>query len=125
MSLPTTNTNLNCIKKPYGIVYIIANTTNEKVYIGKTRLFLSEIWNKHLSLARRVKYLREQHPHRIYYVPRFINALIYHNEKVWKKKVLDIADTDEELEELCLDYIKKFRATNPEKGYNRSLRRCY
>ena len=123
MASTKTYNNINLPYKFYGIVYIIANTKNRKVYLGKTSYSLRESWKTHLDLARKVRQLREENPHRKYYVSAFINALAYFDEDVWKMKVLDVASNKEELTELYTEYIKKYKATNSEKGYNKNLRR--
>jgi group I intron endonuclease len=93
-----------------GLVYLLTNTRNGKVYVGQTTLSLEERWRQHVKLARSNS-LRRQYIH---------NALRKYGLKVFTKAILATADNQEELDRLEQSHIEQYGSADQTKGYNQS-----
>jgi group I intron endonuclease len=97
--------------EPYGEVYIIVNQVNNKVYIGQTIRTLHERWLAH---CRRAKAGGTNCAY-------FYNAIRKYGEGSFKAYRINVAFSKEELDTLEVSYIEKFKACDPEYGYNSTL----
>ena len=88
-----------------GFIYMIKNKVNGKVYIGLTTNTIEERWKQHLSSVNFVK------RHLYYSIKKYgvENFSIYE---------LDKTEDFKKLGELERYYIKKYKSTNSEYGYN-------
>lgn len=86
----------------YGIIYAAYNTRTCKIYIGQTKLKLSDRRQRHFSARGKYK---------------FLNALRKNkNEFVWT--IIDCAYSSQELDEKEIFWIKQYKATEENIGYN-------
>lgn len=111
---PFLNANFDALFKKY--IYLIKNKVNGMVYIGKTTN-IEVRWKRHKSKANYINKLRNcrKNVHTEY----FINALIKHGFEVWKINKIDVAFTQEELDEKEIYWIAYFRQTlGRDKVYN-------
>lgn len=88
-------------QEPLGIVYIITNTVNGKVYIGQTRKALSERMRHHFSKYETCRKLKE--------------AIEQYGEKSFTYSVLELVPFSK-LNEREAYFIKKYNSI--ENGYN-------
>ncbi len=99
------------MKDFYGEVYIVINLASHKVYIGQTVRTLHERWLAHCRRAktsgRGCVYL--------------YNAIRKYGEGSFSVYRLNVAFSKKELDALEIFYIEKFRACDPEYGYNSTL----
>lgn len=86
-----------------GIIYIGKNKINGKIYIGQT-------WK---SLKSRIG-----HHYRCRDIMIISRALNKYGKDNFEWEILDKADSQKELDELEILYIKKFNSTNKTIGYN-------
>lgn len=97
-------------KEIYGVIYLIRNEINNKVYIGQTtkKGGFDRRYNNDIA-----KYTHNEH----------LRSSIekYGIENFYIDKEFDVAYSQEELDELEDMYIKIYEATNPNKGYNKKL----
>lgn len=89
----------------YGIIYVIANTFNDKLYVGQTRKDLIERWNSHI-----LKGVHQKKPIHI------DAAMKKYGKENFCMYVVDTADSFEELMEKEKEWIKKLDTMNT--GYN-------
>ena len=90
------------------IIYVIINKINDKKYIGQTRKKLNERWNgTEKSFLRNYK----QNPH-------LINSVKKYRIKNFKRKILDFAQNQEELDKKEEFYIQKYNTLDHNFGYN-------
>ncbi len=92
--------------KPYGVIYLITNTVNGKVYVGLTTQTLSARWTGHLGEARRGAKTSLHCAIRKYGADSFTRREIHE------------ANSKEELLALEIAEIAEYRSTEPEFGYN-------
>jgi group I intron endonuclease len=90
------------------VIYRITNTTNDKVYIGKTVATVERRWAKHIQDARCPK---------VY----FHFAIQRHGASAFKIDEIDHTETKVELNRLEIFYIKKYKSYLPEFGYNETM----
>ena len=110
--------NQNSTKKPFGYIYLATNTFTGKVYIGETVKPIRKRWLEHLTEGRAVKRLRIEQPHKKIFGSRLNNAIAKYDESVWKLEQIDVAYSQEELDEKEKHWIKEYDSTHREKGYN-------
>jgi group I intron endonuclease len=91
------------------LVYLVRNSVNGKVYVGKTTKSLKLRWRSHRYAARRGSQLALH------------VAIREHGESAFRIEELDRAETAEELADLEIHYIVSFRSHLPEVGYNRLI----
>jgi group I intron endonuclease len=90
----------------HGIVYKIINNINGKIYIGKTKTdFKSYIRNK-------FRYNLEKSKRPVF------RAVLKYGINNFRVKVLEVAYTKEQLNDIERLYIKKLNSQNPKIGYN-------
>lgn len=87
----------------YGIIYQAYNKINHKSYIGQTI--------RPLEIRIRLHYNSE-------HCPLFHRALEKYEKEDWEWKIIDTADTKEELDEKEIYWIAFYDTHNIEKGYN-------
>lgn len=92
--------------KPFGIIYMLRNPINGKVYIGLTTESLDKRWKRHVWLASK---------NRPYKISHAINK---YGKDSFEKYTLDIAYDQNSLNELEKFYIEKFCSVDF--GYNMS-----
>ena len=92
------------------LIYLIENTINNKKYIGQTLGSAEKRWQDHI-------YNAQGNPARSHY-PLY-HAIRKYGKDVFAVSVLDIATSQDELNQKEIDYIKKFRTTEKDFGYNR------
>jgi len=88
------------------IIYLITNTVNKKVYVGKTIKTLGRRWTLHKYLAKcgKAGYL--------------YNALRKYGTEAFTVEIIATASTLEELNLLEKQLIQKYNSKNGEIGYN-------
>ena len=120
MSAAPITTNIKDTLQPYGYIYLITNTLNGKVYVGKTALpsTIEIRWRKHLILGRMIRRRREKNPNKKIRACHFLNALAKYDEKAWKVQKLDTATNKGELNEKEKYWIEKLNSIDPKIGYN-------
>lgn len=90
--------------KSYGVIYLVTNKTDGKVYVGQTVNFKKRL--------RQYKYLRCKGQTKLY------NALSCHGFENFLFEILDEAIDKTQLDFLEIFYIEKFESLSPLKGYN-------
>lgn len=90
----------------YGIVYLVRNRKNGKVYIGQTTRSLSERWLQHQWFARKGK------------KGLFFSAIRKYGAASFDATILHHASSREELDEMERRAIWSHDSTNREVGYN-------
>lgn len=97
-------------KEIYGVIYLIRNEVNGKVYIGQTiqKGGFDERYKNNVA-----KYTKNEH------LRRSINK--YGIDNFYIDKEFDVAYSQEELDKLEDLYIKTYETTNPNKGYNKKF----
>ena len=97
--------------KPFGYVYLIINSVNEKVYIGKTESTIKKRWYTHKWRANHLDKVEN---------PLVIDlAIAKYGENCFKIDELDKAYNKEDLLRAEAYWIKFYDATSSDKGYNR------
>ena len=96
------------MEKPYGIVYIITNSVNGKVYVGQTISSMARRWRQHAHYATRS-------------LPS--GMAIHHAMRKYGIDAFQIRELEQGLDRSDLDrleifYIAEFHATDPQFGYN-------
>lgn len=91
----------------YGIIYKVTNKLNNKIYIGQTVKSLQERKFYHYYRAKNELSITNTH---------FINALRKYNEDDFIWEIIDIADSQQELNEKEIYWINKYDSINF--GYN-------
>ena len=110
--------NQNSTKKPFGYIYLATNTHTGKVYVGETVKPIRKRWIEHLAEGRAVKRLRIEKPYKKIFGSRLNNAIAMYDESLWKLERIDVAYSQEELDEKENYWIEKYDSTNRKKGYN-------
>jgi group I intron endonuclease len=90
-------------------VYLVRNTINGKVYVGKTVESTGSRWVKHVSAAK--------HGSRTY----IHKAIRKYGAEVFVVEELASADSNEQLSILEQQFIKQFESSKSEYGYNLTL----
>src|ERR1700733_9975387 len=86
-------------------IYLVTNTVNNKVYVGKTSQKLVRRWKHHVSHAPDNDY----HFHR---------AIMKYGPEAFTIQVLDTVRTNEEANGCEESWIALYEATDPRFGYN-------
>lgn len=110
-------------KEIYGIIYMIRNRINNKVYIGQTTK--KGGFRKRYNRGKRAEGIEKVYNYHIYnrehglsYNSHLLNAIEKYGFKAFEViEEFDIAYSKEELDELEIKYIKEFNCINPN-GYN-------
>lgn len=92
-------------------IYIAINNVNGKIYIGQTKWTVEYRKNKHFQEARSEK-------RRLKNLVYFHNAILKYGEDAFEFYEIDSADTEEELDQKEIYWIRELDATNKEIGYN-------
>lgn len=90
------------------IVYKITNTINNKVYIGQTIRSIQIRWNEH------IRYLKNGYHKNLH----LQSAWNFYGSDIWKIEELGTAQTQNELNDLELYYIKSYNSIDRNYGYN-------
>jgi group I intron endonuclease len=88
------------------VVYLITNTVNSKIYVGKTVQPIERRWSNHLKEAKRRSG---------YYLYR---AMRKYGTSAFTIQAIATAETDEQLRELEIYWIRELRSNDPAIGYN-------
>ena len=91
--------------KPYGFVYKLTYLPTKKIYVGRHKLNGRK---NYLGSGSEIKEIQSRDKKR----------LPSHWRKLWKRQVIDLAYSFEELREKEYDWIQKMDALNPLIGYN-------
>jgi group I intron endonuclease len=97
--------------KPHGIVYLLRNTNNLKVYIGQTVRTLESRWKQHVSVAG-------SNPTTPASKMAIVMAIRKHGPEAFTQEVLATCSSQEELDATEARFIRELRSTDPEVGYN-------
>lgn len=89
--------------KPYGVIYLISNTRNKKLYIGQTVQSLGTRWSSHCRIDSRCKALSA--------------AIGKYGKESFSISEIGRAETKEELNALEQFYVEKLQTMAPN-GYN-------
>lgn len=90
--------------KPFGVVYVITNHVNGKIYVGQTTKTAEWRFGKH-CLHSQTK-------------SRINAAILKYGKEFFSVRTLCFASSRKELDELEIHYIKCLDALNPAIGYN-------
>ena len=96
---------------PYGYIYKITNTKNNKIYIGQTIKTVSERLNKHIQEAR-CEANGTRPPN------YFHSAILKYGEDAFVTEEIDTAKDANELNEKEIYWIDYYQATDKSIGYN-------
>jgi group I intron endonuclease len=88
------------------VIYLVTNTVNGKIYVGKTVETMDRRWTKHMTSAKR----RSNYP--------FHRAIRKYGTSAFTLQVIATAETDEQLRELEIYWIRELRSNDPAIGYN-------
>ena len=91
---------------PYGCIYEVTNTVNNKIYIGQTTKTVARRWQQHLSAAKTTKETNALH-----------NAIRKYGPDKFTIELVTTASSREELDRLEQTYISGFNTLSPH-GYN-------
>ncbi len=91
------------------IIYLIYNTINEKMYVGKTSLTEHKRWKQHKINAKRTNKKKDTY---------FYKAIRKHGEDKFSLSILSTAITNEEACNQESLYIGLLKTYNPVYGYN-------
>lgn len=89
------------IKDPYGFIYIITNLINGKRYIGQRKFDDKQMWKYYLGSGVALK-----------------NAKKKYGSKNFKKEIIYVAYSKQELDKVEIEYIKLFNAIESTDYYN-------
>jgi group I intron endonuclease len=93
-----------------GVVYLVRNLMNRKVYVGQTINTAAVRWQSHVSASRGSKAR-----------PGSLAAAIReYGQWVFSVEVLATASEQHELDELETMFVDKYKSFDPAYGYNRS-----
>lgn len=95
-------------KEIYGVIYLIRNNINNKIYIGQTTETFDKRYRNDIANNTHNKHLK-----------RSIEK--YGIENFYIDKEFDVAYSREELDKLEDMYIKMYETTNSNKGYNKKF----
>ena len=93
------NNSIDCVINPYGFIYVTTNNINGKQYIGK-KIFDSQ-WRTYLGSGIGIK-----------------NAIKKYGKENFSRKIIDLAESKEELNEKEKFYINAFNAIKSPMFYN-------
>jgi len=92
------------------LIYLITNTKNNKKYVGQTLCSIEKRWQEHIYNSRGSR-KRERYP--------LYAAIRKYGSDSFIASVLDTAQSQDELNQKEIEYIKQFRTTEKDFGYNR------
>jgi group I intron endonuclease len=92
----------------YGLVYLIRNTVNGKLYVGQTTQRLARRWRDHVQAQRRPSAYRSA----------LRSSIAKHGAAAFAISVLDTANSRAELDDKECLWIRQLDTTNPKTGYN-------
>lgn len=95
------------------LIYMITNQIDGKKYIGQTRRTLEERWREHLHSARQ--------PSRHKQCPYLYAAMNKYGFENFSVRIIDDADSQEELDDIEELWISKLGTTDRRFGYNISF----
>jgi group I intron endonuclease len=95
----------------YGLIYLIKNKSNNKVYVGQTTR----------TLNKRIYEYKKAYNKNVLYNPYLLNAFNKYGWGSFEFSVIDNATSIYELNEKEIFYIKKYNALNKNFGYNIEL----
>lgn len=108
LDLPQPDTVPTAIE-PYGIIYRATHTESGMVYVGQTTGSLGRRRGSHIDSAKRLD------PERL---SRFGNALRKHGADAFAWEIIDSAASRQELDDMERYWIKHYRSTDRDRGYN-------
>jgi group I intron endonuclease len=97
----------------YGIIYLLTNTVNGKIYVGQTKRRLDQRWRGHVSKAKHTKELAP-----------IVCAIRKYGAEVFTQKVLCVAHNKIQLDKLEENYTILLQANQPNIGYNIAVGAC-
>jgi group I intron endonuclease len=89
--------------KPYGLIYLVTNKANGKVYIGQTICTIAARWKGHCNAGKG---------------SRLWLAIEAHGRAAFSVEKIDEASTKQELDDLECFYIAAYRSNDKQIGYN-------
>lgn len=92
----------------YGVIYVIKNMVNDKIYVGQTT-----------NLKRRIKEYRITKLYKKSLQYSVMEDIIKYGYENFTFDILDTANTKDGLDYLEIYWIKRLNATNPAIGYNK------
>lgn len=95
-------------QKHYGVIYLVRNTMNNKIYVGQTT-----------NLKRRIKEYRVSKIYKKSQKYTLMKEIVKHGYENFTYTILDVAETKEELNGKEIFWIKCLNASNPSVGYNK------
>lgn len=104
----------------FGGIYLITNTLNGKVYVGKVEFpkTVEDRWKEHLREGKVLNKKRIANPHKNYYTTHIQNAMAKYENRLWCLKTIDIADSKEELNKKETFWIVFYKSHIRKFGYN-------
>lgn len=108
--------------KRYGVIYIIKNKINNKVYIGKTKRCFSKRYESEGEGIERVLGLYEKlkNANRPYNKHLYNSILKYGKENFEVNEEFFVAKTKESLDKKEIYFIKKYKSNDIRYGYNKT-----
>lgn len=94
--------------KPYGVIYLLKNKINGKIYIGQTIDFnrrMNEHKNRKPSLSKKYNY----------HITKIINNYGFNN---FSSEIIDVAYSKKDLDKKEKYYINLYKSNDPKIGYN-------
>jgi group I intron endonuclease len=88
----------------YGVIYLVTNTVNGKVYIGQTTLVLAERWKRHCNSGKQKT--------------RLGHAIAKHGRDAFVIEVIESCASKAEMNAAEIRHIAARSSTNVERGYN-------
>lgn len=95
------------------LIYLITNKVNQKLYVGQTTLSPEVRWKGHLKVARSA--LRNS---------RLAKAIRKYGTDNFSMRVIDRANSQQELDSLEQKYILELSSMDPAVGYNGTIGGC-
>ncbi len=92
-----------------GLIYLLTNMENGKVYVGQTKSTLDRRWGEHVTCANRANGKGSPYLHA---------AIRKYGSKHFHREVLFVAFTKEDLNTLEISTIQAYGSMDPKKGYN-------
>lgn len=105
---------------PFGWIYLITNTLNGKVYVGKVEFprTVEDRWEDHLSQGNTLRKKRKANPHKKFYATHIQNAMVRYENGVWRVETIDIAYSKEEHNKKETYWIIFYKSYDRRFGYN-------
>jgi hypothetical protein len=103
--------------KPYGVIYKISSNKDVKVYIGQTISTLTRRWGGHVCCCRDYALVASGKNRYKNHCKALYRAMIKHGVNSFRIEQIDVAYSEDELNDLEIKYIKQFNSYTPN-GYN-------